>query len=143
MNGEKTVTHRFLLLSTVLILAGCQTIGTTKPTPVALTPVVTNTAAISGGGLVGGAIGSLLNASDRQAALNAEYKALEYSKAGEIVDWTASDGSAQGRVKAVQPYRVGSQDCRQYSHELTIKGVKNAMRGTACRNNDGSWSLLE
>lgn len=105
--------------------------------------MVTNTAAISGGGLIGGAIGSALNASDRQIALNAEYKALEYSKAGEVIDWVGSDDTALGQVKAVQPYRVGSQDCRQYSHELTIKGVKNAARGTACRNNDGSWTLLE
>ncbi len=143
MNGENTVTKRIPLFLTLIILTGCQTIGTTKRAPIAPTPVVTNTAAISGGGLIGGAIGSSLNANDRQIALNAEYKALEYSKAGEIINWAGSDGTALGQVKAVQPYRVGSQDCRQYNHELTINGVKNATRGTACRNNDGSWTLLD
>lgn len=145
MNGMTAVTTKTPLIVALLILAGCQTIGTAKPVPVAVSPepIATNGAAISGGGLLGSVFGNSLTPSDRQLALNAEYKALEYGKAGEAIDWAGSDVNAAGQVKAMQPYRVGSQDCRQYSHELMINGAKTATRGTACRNNDGSWTLLE
>ena len=35
-----------------------------------------------GGGLIGGAIGSRLSDADKRAALQAEYRALEYTPAG-------------------------------------------------------------
>jgi surface antigen len=134
-----------VLLAATLMLTGCQTFGGAKPQPVAVTPptVPGNSAAISGGGLVGSDFGSALSATDRQVALNAEYKALEYGKPGEAIDWAGQDGTISGRVKAVQPYRVGSQDCRQYGHEIALNGVTKASRGTACRNSDGSWNLLK
>jgi surface antigen len=140
-----SVTNKLLVLSTLLTLAGCQTFGTAKPTPVvapAPTPSI-NGAAISGGGIIGGEFGSALSTKDRQTALNAEYKSLEYGKANEAVDWIGDGGVVSGTVKAAQPYRVGSQDCRQYSHEISLSGTSKSVRGTACRNNDGSWSLLE
>ena len=41
-----------------------------------------------------------------------------------------------------QPYRVGSQDCRQYTHTVTIDGARQTARGTACRNPDVPGSAL-
>jgi surface antigen len=127
-----------------LFASGCQTLGSGPSFP--FTPSkgrATGQAAtgISGGGLVGGPFGQALSPDDRQAALNAEYKALEYAGGGELVVWTGKD-SASGTVVAAQPYRVGSQDCRQYKHELTALGKTTSSRATACRNNDGSWTLL-
>jgi surface antigen len=134
-----------VLVAMALALTSCQTFGAAKPQPIAVTPPIapTSPVAISGGGLVGGNFGSALTAKDRQLALNAEYKALEYGKSNEAVDWSGEGGLVVGKVKAAQPYRVGSQDCRQYAHELVSNGVTKAARGTACRNSDGSWSLLE
>ena len=94
------------------------------------------------GGLIGGSIGSGLRESDRRTALQAEYRALEYSPAGKAVDWQGSGGGVTGSVTAAQPYRVGSQDCRQYTHTVSSRGQNQTARGTACRNPDGSWTPL-
>ena len=63
-----------------------------------------------GNGLLGNAANQL-SAGDRKKALEAEYRALEYSPAGKAVSW--SGGSNSGDVTAAQPYQVGSQNCRQ------------------------------
>lgn len=143
---------RFRVVSSLLMVAlmasACQTIkpigvsvvkpglGSAKPT------VASGNAGISGGGLIGGVFGSVLSDADKAVALNAEYRALEYAGGGELVTWTGKDGKAAGKVVAAQPYRVGSQDCRQYKHELMIGAAVTNARATACRNNDGSWTLL-
>jgi surface antigen len=145
VNDKMSIKNSLFFFSAMLALTGCQTVGSSKPVTVSVMPsVTTNTGAgISGGGLIGGAFGGALSVKDRQLALNAEYKALEYGKVGEVNDWSGEGGTVSGKVKAAQPYRVGSQDCRQYSHEISTGGMTRTNRGTACRNSDGSWSLLE
>jgi surface antigen len=93
------------------------------------------------GGLIGGSVGQALSERERRTALEAEYKALEYTPSGQAVAWTGDAGHS-GEVVAAQPYRVGSQDCRQYTHKVTIGGQTGQARGTACRNADGSWTPL-
>ncbi len=100
----------------------------------------TNLLASLGNGLLGNSA-SQLSAVDRKKALEAEYRALEYSPAGKSVSWSGA-GSNAGEVTAAQPYQVGSQNCRQYSHNFTINGYQQTARGTACRNPDGSWTPL-
>lgn len=92
------------------------------------------------GGLIGGPIGNGLSAGDRRKALEAEYRALEYGQGGQSISWKGSGRS--GEVVAAQPYRVGSQDCRQYSQTVFATGTPVTARGTACRNADGSWTPL-
>lgn len=93
-----------------------------------------------------GLIGSLgiesLRDGDRKRALEAEYRALEYSTSGEPVNWENGWSGNRGVVVAAQPYRVGAQDCRPYSHTVNIGGKAETARGTACRNADGSWTAL-
>jgi len=79
---------------------------------------------------------------DRRRALAAEYRALEYGKAGEIISWQGTNTRLSGEVVAGQPYRVGSQDCRQYRHNFSLDRVIHNLSGSACRNKDGSWSPL-
>lgn len=132
---------RMSLVIFPLLLAGCQTTG--LGSGVSPKPAPGSNIGISGGGLIGGKLGETLDRAARTAGYEAEYKALEYSTGGELVAWTGKSGSVSGKVVAAQPYRVGSQDCRQYSHELTVSSTVTNARGSACRNNDGSWTLLE
>lgn len=94
------------------------------------------------GGLIGGSLGTNIPNRDRRRALEAEYRALEYTPVGTPVAWRSEDGRITGRVVAAQPYRVGSQDCRQYSHTISAGTEERDARGTACRNPNGSWTLL-
>ncbi len=94
------------------------------------------------GGLIGGSIGSSLSATEKRSALEAEYKALEYTTSGQKVTWKGDQASRYGEVVPAQPYRVGSQDCRQYTQTVFTGGAGVTARGTACRNADGSWTPL-
>lgn len=142
---------RLALVSGLLAISGCATTGpgrdaaSVAPAPSARAPVgkVAPTAiSAMGGGLVGGAIGAGLSEREKRSALEAEYKALEYTASGQTVTWKSSQSNHYGEVVAAQPYRVGSQDCRQYTHTVFAGGPSAVARGTACRNADGSWTPL-
>jgi surface antigen len=94
-----------------------------------------------GGGLIG-SIGSNLADRDRRRGLEAEYRALEHTPSGQPVIWRSADSRRYGEVIAAAPYRVGSQDCRQYKHTVHVGDQSKEARGTACRNSNGSWTPL-
>lgn len=134
------------LIVALSLLAGCTSTGLDRPGSGGLIApsVEAGRAAIlrnMNGGLIGGTVGSGLSERERRTALEAEYRALEYTPSGQAVAWTG-DAGRSGEVVAAQPYRVGSQDCRQYVHKVTIGGQTGQARGTACRNADGSWTPL-
>lgn len=94
------------------------------------------------GGLIAKDIGNDLRSDERRMALAAEYQALEYAPVGQPVTWRGSNGRVSGQVSAAAPYRVGSQNCRQYVHTVRSGDSERTARGTACREADGRWSLL-
>lgn len=133
------------LFGASVILSACGTAGKTVPN-LRLPTVISqknDTGVLSelGNGLLG-QNALQLAADDRRKALEAEYRALEYSAAGKAVQWKAASSSASGDVVAAQPYQVGSQNCRQYTHNFNMNGVPQTARGTACRNPNGSWTPL-
>ena len=94
------------------------------------------------GGLVARMPGLRLGDGNRSRALEAEYKALESAPSGQSVVWEGDSGT-RGEVIAAVPYQVGSQNCRQYTHTITLKGAAPLIaRGAACRNANGSWTPL-
>ena len=125
-------------LLSALALSGCQTIGGGAGTPGGQSQAVSGMTR----GLISGPLGKGLSAADRKTALASEYRALEYTQGGKPVSWTGAKGDVSGDVVAAQPYRVGSQDCRQYTHTVFVGGAARNARGTACRNADGSWDPL-
>jgi surface antigen len=140
------VASRYALLL-VAALSGCSTLGAggAKPVAVSVDPAVTVSNGLLSnlnGGLIGQKLGAGFDASDKPLALGAEYKALEETPAGQKAIWTNPKNNNGGEVSAAQPYRVGSQNCRQYSHTFFVKGVTQTAKGTACRNSDGSWTPL-
>lgn len=151
MRGEEgnfdSMTIRIGLVAGMLALAGCTTTGSNGPDVAPKSgqdnaSVASNVLSEMGGGLVGGNIGANLTATEKRKALEAEYKALEYTASGQTVGWKSDQSSRYGEVVAAQPYRVGSQDCRQYRHTVYSGGAGQIARGTACRNTDGSWTPL-
>lgn len=93
------------------------------------------------GGVIGGSIGRGLDQRSKDAALAAEYNALERGSVGQPVAWQGTNGT-YGQVVPQQPYQVGSQDCRRYTHTIYVDGTPQEASGTACRNPDGSWQTL-
>ncbi|WP_157015095.1 hypothetical protein [Mesorhizobium xinjiangense] len=131
---------RIALGVAALMASGC----TTTSLPVGGEQVAGKASMIDAmnGGLIGGDIGEDLSSRERQIALEAEYRALEYTPGGQSVPWRSEGAKHSGEVIPAQPYKVGSQDCRQYVHRVFVDGAVRHARGTACRNPDGSWTPL-
>jgi surface antigen len=139
--------YNALAIAALLAVSGCAATGIKTPSLPSLGggnngKIAAVIIAAMNGGLIGGKIGEGLSNADRGAGLEAEYRALEYTQSGKPVTWKGSQAGIYGEVVAAQPYRVGSQDCRQYSHTVTSGGQPRVARGTACRNRDGSWTPL-
>ena len=135
--------QRVAIICSPLLLGGCLTNGgAALPGPGSPAPNLPVVRGMQGGGLAGSQVGKDLSAADRRTALDAEYRALENTQGGQSVAWKGAEAGTSGQVIPGQPYRVGSQDCRQYTHSVTVSGQKQMARGTACRNPDGSWTPL-
>lgn len=91
------------------------------------------------GGIVGSEIGRALDRQDQMLAQEAEFEALESGRSGERRRWRNPDSGHYGEVVPSESYRRGTADCRDYTHTIYIDGRPESMRGTACRNPDGTW----
>ena len=91
------------------------------------------------GGIVGSEIGKSLDDNDRRVAQEAELAALERGNSGVAQPWRNPDSGHYGMVVPGKPYKRAAQDCRDYTHTIYIDAKPQTMRGTACRNPDGTW----
>ena len=91
------------------------------------------------GGLVGSEIGRSMDEQDRRLAEQAEFAALEEGESDRPRRWRNPDNGRYGDVVPGRPYKRSNIDCRDYTHTVYIDGRPHKMRGTACRNPDGSW----
>ncbi len=76
---------------------------------------------------------------DRILAQQAEYDALERGPPGVARTWRNPENGRYGEVVPSRSYKRGPSDCRDYTHTIYIDGRPQTMRGTACRNPDGTW----
>jgi surface antigen len=94
------------------------------------------------GGIVGNEIGRKLDDRDRQLAREAEYDAWERGPPGRPVRWRNPDNGRYGEITAEDYYERGGSRCRNFVHKVWIDGRPQTMRGTACRNGDGTWTQV-
>jgi surface antigen len=96
------------------------------------------------GGLIGSAIGDSLDHRDRQEAQGAAYRALENSRSGDASAWKNPDSGHYGSVTPVRTYqRNGGEYCREYQQSINVGGQVHQGYGTACRQPDGSWKIVQ
>lgn len=91
------------------------------------------------GGVVGSSIGRELDEADRRAAMQAQYRALEYGSPGSPTPWRNERTGHHGRIVPGEPYKRSGRHCRDYTHTIYIDGRPETARGRACRNPDGTW----
>ena len=120
------------VILSILPMSGCLGFGASSPS------AFSSGAIALGGGLVGEtAFAAKMPDSVKTKALEAEFQALQFSPAGEAVRWN-EDGYS-GEVVPTQLYRVGSQDCRAYSHLLSAGSRPVKADGVACKTANGLW----
>ncbi|MDQ8728575.1 RT0821/Lpp0805 family surface protein [Bradyrhizobium sp. LHD-71] len=102
-------------------------------------------AAVAGaaiGGLIGNRIGASLDEEDRRYAYEAEMSALEQGQVGAPVGWRNPGSGRYGNIVPGPVYVERGARCRSYTHTVYIGGRPEVVRGTACRNGDGSWTAV-
>jgi len=88
------------------------------------------------GAALGGAIG---NTMDQMDVVQTQ-RSLEGTQTGQSVSWTNPDSEAQYTVTPTRTFQnIQGQNCRDYTTIAMIDGKREELRGTACRQPDGSW----
>ena len=102
-------------------------------------------AAIGGGLLganLGAQIGQSLDRADQAYAAQAEAVAHD-APIGETITWNNPDS---GNYGSYTPLRDGTDQsgayCREYQTTVTVGGEYREAYGTACRQPDGSWKIV-
>ena len=96
-----------------------------------------------GGAYLGSEIGKSLDYVDRLKAGEAEQTALENNRAGVATSWRNPDTGNSGRVTPKPATQLASGEfCREYEHEIVVEGRTEVAKGTACRQPNGKWRVI-
>ena len=107
-----------------------------------------NTAGVLGGiilgGLIGGAVGNRMDAADHREANRTAHTALESGPTGTAASWHNPNSGNSGTVIPTRTYQAQSGEyCREYEQRVNINGETQTAYGTACRQPDGSWQVVQ
>jgi surface antigen len=94
------------------------------------------------GSLIGSNIGQSLDRADRQYMSQTTQTALESGQAGRPVEWKNPDSGNYGTVVPQKAYQENNTYCREYSQNIVVGGKTERAYGTACRQPDGSWQIV-
>jgi len=96
-----------------------------------------------GGAFAGGQLGKSLDDVDRMKANQTQQAVLDENKDGQSSTWNNPNTGHSGRVTPTNTKKASSGEyCREYEHEITVDGRKEVVKGTACRQPDGSWRVI-
>lgn len=96
------------------------------------------------GAFVGREIGMSLDKADQLHAEQTANQAFEYNKTGETSSWSNPDSGHAGTITPTQTtYADSGAPCREFQQTVTIGGKTEQAYGTACRQADGSWKIMQ
>jgi len=91
------------------------------------------------GAAIGGSIGRTMDETDR---INAS-ATLENVRTGVSSGWVNPDTGYEYVMTPTNTYESGTGPCREYTLDATIGGKTEQIYGTACRQPDGSWKVVD
>ena len=95
------------------------------------------TAATIGGTLIGGLLGNSLTQNDRYCTT----QVFEYAQPNTQVVWNG--GGNNYSFQPSEPYQMNDgRYCREYQANATVGGRRQQTYGTACRQPDGDWEII-
>ena len=95
------------------------------------------------GGLLGNEVGKSLDKADIAYAERNAQETLEYQPSGATSSWVNPDSGNSGSITPTATYQsAGGEYCREYQQTVTVGGELQEAYGTACRQPDGSWKLV-
>lgn len=90
------------------------------------------------GGIVGGGVGRSMDDTDRLRTAHA----LETARTGSPTAWRNPDSGHQYTVVPMRTWETAQGPCREYTVDGNIGGRSEKVYGTACRQSDGSWRVV-
>jgi surface antigen len=95
------------------------------------------------GGLIGGAIGNRMDAADRRESERAAQQAFETAPTGQTTNWSNPDSGNHGTITPMRTFQTASNEyCREFQQTVVIGGEEEQAHGTACRQSNGSWRIV-
>ena len=100
------------------------------------------------GGLLGAGLGHEVGASLDRADMSyydrTSQRALETQPAGQPLPWRNPQSGNSGTITPQAPYKTSEgQYCREYTQSINVGGQTKNGYGTACRQPDGSWQIIQ
>ncbi|WJW74288.1 RT0821/Lpp0805 family surface protein [Thiohalobacter sp. IOR34] len=101
-------------------------------------------AATIAGTLIGALVGRSIGRSMDQLDQACTGQTLEYAPDNQAVTWQNPDTGASYTVTPTRTYEAGDgRYCREYISQASIGGQEQQVQGTACRQPDGSWKIVD
>ena len=95
------------------------------------------------GAAIGADIGRQLDERDKELANEAFQDSLENKKVGAASSWNNPDTGHTGTTTPTRTYTADSgSPCREFTTTVLIGGEEQQGYGTACRQADGSWKII-
>lgn len=95
------------------------------------------------GAWIGSEIGKSLDAQERQRHRDTAQAALDDNEAGETATWANSETGHSGTTTPGDTFTRNGQTCREFEQTVTVDGETEIARGTACKQPDGSWQVVD
>jgi len=102
-----------------------------------------NTAAIIAGTVIGSILGNSVGSSMDDVDQYCSGQTFEQAPDNQPVAWVNPDTQRQYTVTPTKSYEErDGRTCREYSTDVQVGGRSQEGTGTACRNSDGSWQIV-
>jgi surface antigen len=96
------------------------------------------------GGLLGSSVGASLDRADVAYSQRSMQQGLETSQSHRSTAWRNPDSGASGTITPVNTFQSSTgQNCREFQQTITVGGRTEEGYGTACRQPDGSWKIIQ
>jgi surface antigen len=94
------------------------------------------------GGLVGNRVGNYLDERDQQQAYSTANYALNNNADGQMASWSNPQNNTSGYTTPTNTVETATGTCRSYQTGVSANGQTQSGTGTACRQADGTWKLM-
>lgn len=93
-------------------------------------------------GYLGYKVGEYLDEQDLAYLEATSQYSLENNRSGVSSHWTNPDTGHQGNVTPKNTFAQGDTFCRNYTQSVVVEDRVESADGTACRQTDGSWVMV-
>jgi surface antigen len=95
------------------------------------------------GAVVGNNIGAQLDERDRLLMGQTFQNTMETAPTNQVGGWNNPDSGNSGTIVPTQTRYTDGQPCREFTTTVYIGGKEQEGYGTACRQADGSWKIVQ